>query len=365
MNGPLAQADAVNRRHDAHAPHPNRPRLRALLPWGVSLAIHALLVGFALLLIAAVVTEPQTEAGVQTAQATPAQDPHQLVYYDTRAALRDLIRLPEAEEADTAKRRPATREPAKQAPAVRPETRARLDADPRALGQSIAEAKRFADRIALPAARLSPAPSGATRSRAGTGLFDFTLPDLRDDAQRPRRVVFLIDASGSLVDTFPFIVEQVTDSVASLPAGDMFTVLFFRDGRVIEQRPLGLKEVTADTRQAAVAWMRTVHARGRTSPVPAIERALSYRPDDVILLADNITAGPGGVAGMRQRQARILDIIAQTSRGTRIHTIQFLYDDPLAEVPGMEGTLATIARQTDGRHRFVRESDLYPRRAAR
>jgi hypothetical protein len=359
MNGPLAHADARNRRPDTQ--HPDRPGLRALLPWGVSLAIHAVLVGLALLLIATVVTEPQTEAGVQTAQATPAPDPHQLVYYDTRAALRDLIALPEKDTDETAERRSASREPAKHAPAVRPDTRAVLEADPRTLGQTIAEAKRFADRIALPAAP----PRQAAHHAAGDGPFDLSLPAPRDEAQHPRRVVYLIDASGSLVDTFPFIIEQVTDSVSTLPTGSMFTVIFFRNGQVIEQRPLGLKEVTEDTRQAAVAWMQTVHAAGRTSPVPAIERALSYRPDDVILLADNITAGPGGVEGMRQRQARILDMIAQTSRGARVHTIQFLYEDPLAGVPGMEGTLATIARQTDGRHLFVRESDLYPRSAAR
>jgi len=359
MNGPLAHADALNRRH--HAPAHDRPGLRALLPWGVSLAIHAVLVGVALLLIAAVVTEPQTEAGVQTALATPARDPHQLVYYDTRAALHDLIALPGADDDQPDVPRPATREPAKHAPALRPGTRGVLKADPRTVGQTIVEAKRFADRIALPAARARQAP----RTEAGNGPFDLRLPAWRDEASAPRRVVFLIDASGSLVDTFPFIIEQVNQSVASLPAGAMFTVIFFRDGRVIEQRPLGLKEATEDARQAAVAWMQTVHAAGRTSPVPAIERALSYRPDDVILLADNITAGPGGVEGMRQRQARILDMIAQTSRGARVHTIQFLYEDPLAGVPGMEGTLATIARQTDGRHLFVRESDLYPRRAAR
>ncbi len=358
MNGPLAHADALNR--DSHATRPPRPMptLRSLLPWGVSLAIHAVLVVLALLLIAAVVSEPQTEAGVQstqTAQAAPALDTHQLVYYDTRAALRDVIELP--------RQRTPVAAVSPRAPRPTPERRdtATVMEDARTLGQTITEAKRFADEVALP----GHPPLIGPRTNAGHGPFNLALPPLTDEAERPRRVVYLIDASGSLVDTFPFIIEQVSQSVTALPTGDMFTVIFFRDGQVVEQRPLGLKEATPGSRLDTIAWMATIHASGRTSPVPALERALSYRPDDVILMADNITAGSGGIAGMRQEQARILDIIAQTSRGARVHTIQFLYADPLTGVPGMEGTLATIARQTDGQHLFVRDSDLYLRSAAR
>jgi hypothetical protein len=46
------------------------------------------------------------------------------------------------------------------------------------------------------------------------------------------------------------------------------------------------------------------------------------------------------------------------SGNTKINTIQFLYPDPLAQVPGKQGTLEQISEMTGGIYKFVDASDL-------
>src|SRR5438046_2605605 len=75
--------------------------------------------------------------------------------------------------------------------------------------------------------------------------------------------------------------------------------------------------------------------RGLSQPFEALKRALSYKPDLLFILSDNIT----GQGKYEVDQKRLLAEIQAANRGgTKINTIQFLYPDRLS-ANGMKGTL--------------------------
>ena len=56
----------------------------------------------------------------------------------------------------------------------------------------------------------------------------------------PRRVVYLVDASGSMMDTYPFVIYEVRRSINTLKENQLATVIFFQDDpRSSRARPRG------------------------------------------------------------------------------------------------------------------------------
>lgn len=173
-----------------------------------------------------------------------------------------------------------------------------------------------------------------------------------------RRIAFVIDASGSLLDTLPFVLQELQKTVDSLHPRQEFTVLFYQGDTIIEAPPAGLKQAIASHKQQLAHWLdpqkRNIFAGGASDPVPAIKRALSYQPQLIFLLSDNITAGD--LYQIDQR--RLLDeITAANTSGTRINTLQFLYADARTG-PEQKETLELIAEQSGGVYRFIGSNEL-------
>jgi hypothetical protein len=180
------------------------------------------------------------------------------------------------------------------------------------------------------------------------------------------RMVFLIDASGSLIDSLPFVIEELKSTVQQLSPKQKFTIIFFRGAQYFDQPIVevpvpetGLKQATSKTKAAVNEWITLSNGNivpgGEAPPMKAIRRALQYRPQLVIILSDDITG-----TGIHQiDQTKLLKEIKQINKSnTKFNTIQFLYPDPLAKVPGKQGTLKMIAEQTGGKYKFVDEDEI-------
>lgn len=173
-----------------------------------------------------------------------------------------------------------------------------------------------------------------------------------------RRLAFLVDASGSLIDTFPFVIQELKRTIQQLNEKQQFTVIFFQGDRVIEVPPAGLKQATAENKQAVAEWIdptdHNVTPFGKSNPVPALQRALKYKPQLIYLLSDNITGA--GKFEIDQRRL-IAEIEAANTSATKINTIQFLYPDPLSKL-GLPGTLELVSKRTGGVYKFVDAREL-------
>lgn len=184
---------------------------------------------------------------------------------------------------------------------------------------------------------------------------------------QPTQIAFVIDASGSLIDTFPFVVEELKRFIRTLERKQSFTVIFYTDDKVIEVPPRGLNRADSKRKQMVIDWIDlstyNVVPRGAGDPVQALQRALGYKPQLIYLLSDNIT----GKGKYSINQQTLLNEITRANRAnTKITTIQFMYEDPLALAPGSSGglagpdarTLKKIADQTGGEHQFISAEDL-------
>jgi hypothetical protein len=172
-----------------------------------------------------------------------------------------------------------------------------------------------------------------------------------------RKVVYLVDASGSLIDTLPFVIKELKRSISELSDAQSFSVIFFQDMDVIEAPPAGqLKKATTEKRQQIITWLDSgsVIPKGSSQPVEALKKALSYKPDLLFILSDNIT----GRGRYEVDQKNLLKAIQLANRGgTKINTIQFLYPDRLSEI-GMKGTLEQISDQSGGVYKFLDGKEL-------
>lgn len=175
-----------------------------------------------------------------------------------------------------------------------------------------------------------------------------------------RRIAFVIDASGSLIDTLPFVIRELKRSINQLSPRQQFTVIFYQGDDVIEVKPEGIdsKRATAAIKQRVIEQLAEdkyiVTPKYSSNPVRALRKALSYRPQLIFLLSDAIT----GAGTYEIDQARLLDEIERVNRmGTKINTLQFLQEDPLIQA-GLRGTMELIAEQSGGVYKYVSKAEL-------
>ena len=208
--------------------------------------------------------------------------------------------------------------------------------------------------LALSSSRPAKASPFDTGVRTGAGL-EAKFFSVGGNA---RRLVYLVDASGSLIDTLPFVILELKRSIGELSSRQQFTVIFFQGDKAVEVPPPGMKRADAETKRTVIKWIDLsaghVTPMGLSNPVKALQNALRYKPQLLFILSDNIT----GHGRYEVDQRRLLaDIAKQNKANTKINTIQFLYRDPL-ESYGLTATLELIAQRSGGVYKFLDGREL-------
>lgn len=178
------------------------------------------------------------------------------------------------------------------------------------------------------------------------------------------RVVFVVDASGSMIGAFRAVTREVERTLRQLDGRQSFSVLLFQGDEVLNRRvsPAGLRPATPANVDASVAWMRTVNPKGGSDPIPALEAAFRLDPEVIYLVSTDIT-GSGTYEIARDELFAELERLNPTGsdgyRNTIIRCIQLLEEDSL-------GTLREIARRhgvdpdvvSDDGFAFIDRTDL-------
>lgn len=157
-----------------------------------------------------------------------------------------------------------------------------------------------------------------------------------------RSVVYVVDRSGSMVDTFPHVRAELKRSIASLRRSQKFHVIFFNSGEPLESPPRRLVNAIEGNRRQFFAFLDTVDPSGGTHPENALQKALSLEPDLIYLLSDGINFDPNLPERLDEWNR---------ARHTRIFTIAYLD-------PGGREMLEAVAREHRGEFKFVSEFDL-------
>ncbi|MBT3198530.1 MAG: VWA domain-containing protein [Phycisphaerales bacterium] len=160
-------------------------------------------------------------------------------------------------------------------------------------------------------------------------------------------VVFLLDRSGSMVDSFDVVRQELLRSVKYINDDRRFHVVLFSDGKPLENTPRRMTLATKKAKVALVDFIQTVRASGRTDPIPAINRAF-----------DAITRGSQGrnvvihllTDGVFPDNQAVLSVIRSRNVKLQIPIYTILYGN---RPPAAEKVLAEIARETKGSYRFI------------
>lgn len=299
--------------------------VRQTVPWVASLTIHLGVIALAVL-VAGTVRLIQ-------------QDEQPIIVADFEAmAYEPVTPLQAAPEALDAPRAPEPVEATSLAEDVQRQLE-QLELDPAELLGELDSAQ--------PSMSMQPTPADGQVSFVGVS------------ASNARRIVYVIDASGSLISSLQIVVDEMARSLESLQPPQEFSIVFFQQDRALVAPP-GTRLLPSDgaSKLRAMQWIdRTIIPNGNSNPLPAIEAALRLEPDVIFLLSDNITGGGQYEIDQRRLLARLDELNPRDRRtgrrSTQINCIQFLDPDPL-------DTLAIIAREHGGAdgYKFLDRAEL-------
>ena len=197
---------------------------------------------------------------------------------------------------------------------------------------------------------------GAAAGAGGGTLADYGLTD--GSGQGPRagmygtggnahHVVYLIDRSGSMFDTFDAVKREISNSVKDLVPQQDFHVIMFADGEPLEKKPMALTPPSEKYKLALAKFLETVKAERTTNPIKGITRAF-----DVLAKANR---KPGKIIYMLtdgafpDNEAVLTTIRAKNSRrDVLINTFLYGWKPPIAEKVMMQ-----IASENGGQYRYV------------
>jgi len=136
-----------------------------------------------------------------------------------------------------------------------------------------------------------------------------------------QHVVYVIDRSGSMLDSFDDVCRQVLTSVSRLTPAQDFHIILFSDGAAIEMPPGRLAAPTYESRLAAAEFLQAARPAHRTDPVPALRRAF-----DVLEAPRD---GGGKVMyfltdGLLLDSSAVLRLIAERNCDKRVHVNTYL-----------------------------------------
>ena len=110
----------------------------------------------------------------------------------------------------------------------------------------------------------------------------------------PGDLVFVIDASGTMIPWFHAILDELERTLEGMRDGDRFAVILFRGSDSITVPPGRLRPAARAQRTAALRWLRDFGnwggpARG-SDPVAALEDAFSLAPSTIVLFSSGMDA---------------------------------------------------------------------------
>jgi len=114
------------------------------------------------------------------------------------------------------------------------------------------------------------------------------------------KVIFLCDASGSMLSVFDSVKRHLKNSVDAMDSAKQFNVIFLEDDKTVVLFKDSTQPATMENKSRATDFIDGAVSSGATEPIAAIKLALEQKPDCVFLLTDGFdeVADPGDVADL-------------------------------------------------------------------
>lgn len=164
-----------------------------------------------------------------------------------------------------------------------------------------------------------------------------------------RQIVFVCDASGSMITKMASLKDQLSKAVIGLHPIQSFNVIFFQDKKCDALSKDGqLIPATPQAKRKAGDFLEGITTSGTTDPIPGIQLAFQSHPQLVYLLTD----------GDFPDNATVLKTIRDLNKDhkVKINTIAFTGESD--KDTDFLDLLKTIAKENGGTFKHVNEGDL-------
>jgi hypothetical protein len=171
------------------------------------------------------------------------------------------------------------------------------------------------------------------------------------DKSRAKRTVYLLDHSGSMLDSFDYLRVEVENATNNLLAVQRFSVIMFSED-VTVLGPDKLQRATPDAKRDVHKRLADIRAHGHNDGelVPfqkGFEKAFAMNPEVIFFLTDG------------EFDPRLVDVVRKlnanrpANQRVEIHTIAYIQIGPDAAE-----SLKKIAAENHGRYKFVAQKDM-------
>lgn len=194
---------------------------------------------------------------------------------------------------------------------------------------------------------------GSTFSRSQVyGTHDGTGPRVDGPVgmtARAYHIVFVMDRSGSMLDGFDQVRNELLHTIAKLQPDQDFHVIFFSDGKPVENPPHQLVHAEYEYKQQAAKFLDNVQAAGQTDPLPAIGRAFDVLAGQkggkvIFLLTD----------GAFPDNQKVLDLINKRNADKGVTIITYLFGDRSKDATA---NLKRIATENNGKFKAISQDE--------
>jgi len=162
------------------------------------------------------------------------------------------------------------------------------------------------------------------------------------------KIVYVVDASGSMAETFQQVLHELKRSINNLSKNHRFTIIFFQDGKAIEVPPRGWKAGNSDLKKSTIKWFAheagNVTPRGHGDASAGLKLAVRYQPEMIFLLSDGLSAKQAHAIDEEALMKRLNELNAD--RKIKISTIDF-------GEPDASELLKEIAKQHGGTYKHL------------
>ena len=164
-----------------------------------------------------------------------------------------------------------------------------------------------------------------------------------------RTVVFVCDASGSMINTFGSLKAELVKAISRLKSVQGFNIVFFQDEKctALDQN---LLFATPENKRRAFKWLDEQTTTGTTNPIPGIELAFKNKPQLIYLLTDADFPDNNAVREAVKRM--------NTTKQTRVNTIIFVGEGDDDVTSTFVDLMKEVAKDNGGVYARVKESDL-------
>src|ERR1035437_2156463 len=191
-------------------------------------------------------------------------------------------------------------------------------------------------------------PSNASGAKPTTAAAEWFIADSSRCGTQASHVVFLIDGSGSMLETIDRVRSEVEYVMAKLGPSQDFHIVVFADGTTSENPSKTLVPASEGNKKQAIEWMMTIAPKGQTDPLPGFKRAF-----EVLNKADPKSPGKAiylfsdGVFPDNDAVFKLLKDL-NSKREVKIRTT--IYDDRSDDAINM---LKHIARDSGGTFKLI------------